>query len=244
MRKIERQSLKERQVVAFSYAGREGVALCHDSNTFYFAINLGEKEGEITKMDYFPSEGIEFREANYIEKNAVAAYWKEHHNDKEFVWKEEICELPTSWEDACKILGYDHIERIGNLVGGVITEGKGGVNYDSCIYYSELYDIARAIKKVAGFDKWLPSVSNKKCGYRPHFYYVKDSNPCSQFTQRKSGIIGGGYDQGKLAFSCVTDAVPESGKAYFPLGLAMPTRELAQYFGEKFIDIWAKYYYI
>ena len=71
MRKIERQSLKERQVVAFSYAGREGVALCHDSNTFYFAINLGEKEGEITKMDYFPSEGIEFREANYFEKKSA-----------------------------------------------------------------------------------------------------------------------------------------------------------------------------
>ena len=236
MRKIERKSLKDRQIVAFSYGGKEGVALCHDSNTYYFAINLGEKEGEITKMDYFPSEGIEFREANYFEKNAVAAYWKEHHKDKEFVWKTGINELPTSWEDACKILGYDYIDRVGMIIVGYC--------YDSCIYYSKLFDIAKAIRKVTGYDKWFPSVSNKKCGYRPHFYYVKDSNPCSQFTQRKSGIIGGGYDQGNLAFSCVTDAVPESGKAYFPLGLAMPTRELAQYFGEKFIDIWAKYYYI
>lgn len=244
MRKIERKSLKDRQIVALSYGGKEGVALCHDSNTYYFAINLGEKEGEITKMDYFPSEGIEFREPNYIEKNAVAAYWKEHHNDKEFVWKEVIHELPKNWDDACKILGYDPVERTGILICGGIIEGNCGGNYDSCIYYSKLYDIARAIKKVTGYDKWLPSVSKKKCGFRPHFYYVKDANPDSQFTQRKSGVLGNGYNQGKLAFSCVTDAVPDSGKAYFPLALAMPTRELAQYFGERFIDIWAKYYYV
>lgn len=244
MRKIERKSLKDRQIVAFSCGGKEGVALCHDSNTYYFAINIGEKEGEITTMNYFPSEGIEFREPNYIEKNAVAAYWKEHHNDKEFIWKEEIHELPSNWNDACKILGYDHVERTCNLICCGTTIGNGIENYDSCIYYIKLYDIARAIKKVTGYDKWLPSVSNKKCGFRPHFYYVKDSNPESQFTQHKSGVIGSGYDKGNLAFSCVTDAVPDSGKAYFPLGLAMPSRELAQYFGEKFIDIWARYYYV
>lgn len=100
---------------------------------------------------------------------------------------------------------------------------------------TKLEIIARALN-----NGWKPNIISGDLGYRPQFYlYEHLASINLQKIERQMK-----YDDRKyIAMTSVTRSIPESGKAYYPLSLAVKSPEIAKHFGIQFLSIFAEYYY-
>ena len=147
-----------------------------------------------------------------------------------------VTERIKTFDDACGELGDEH--PLVKEYWGVIN-----INLDikqDLISYLKLRIICAALN-----EGWEPQFTNDEYLHYPWFYiYTQEDIDNMDEEKRKSlGLFGGSSHGGSncgLAFAYSNSAWSAS-YSYFSARLAVKSEELAKYFGQQFIDIWADY---
>ena len=143
-----------------------------------------------------------------------------------------IMERVKTFEDACEVLCEDH---------SYVQEYRGvaNINFDftqDLIAYLKLRIICAALN-----DGWKPTFSDGECRYYLWFYtYTKEKYEELDEDEKKAYRVVGRsrYNSYAYAVRASSYSVSYTGHAS---RLAFKTRELAEYCGKQFIDIWADY---
>lgn len=155
-----------------------------------------------------------------------------------------VTERIKTFEDACNELGEDHpmVPVYDALVSGANVE-QSLVKWmgKDVVAFLKLRIIADALN-----EGWHPKFTEDECRYYPWFYiYTKEKydNFSEEEKHRRVGrVVFRGYsyansDGGVSYASASYDASYSS--AYIGSHLAFSNRDLAEYAGKQFIDIWA-----
>lgn len=148
---------------------------------------------------------------------------------KDMFKPKNIMERVKTFEDACEVLGEDH---------QYVKAYREWMR----IYYEECKDVTAYLKLriicAALNDVWKPDFTNES-EWKYYSWFVlyteeeyKDLD--EEDKARCSRVVGG------LVYAYANNASSHSG-TYFGSRLAFKTRELAEYCGKQFVDIWADY---
>lgn len=154
---------------------------------------------------------------------------------KDIFQPKDIKERVKTFEDACGELGNEHpfvksYEKYVNTASGEEAD---------VIAYLKLRIIAAALN-----EGWKPTFDSDECRYYPWFYIytkeeyeelVKDEETLCRVPLRS---YSGAYANGGLVYAYANYAGSNS-VSYHGVRLAFKTKELAEYCGKQFIDIWA-----
>ena len=167
--------------------------------------------------------------------------WKEINGVTTLVLTDEkdnrpITERIKTFEDARDELGDEH---------PLVKEYWGVVNINldikqDLISYLKLRIICAALN-----EDWEPQFTTDEYRYYPWFnlYTQEEIDRMDEEKKKKLWLFGGFSHNGAtcgLAFAGSGSAWSRSG-SYFSARLAMKSENLAVYFGQQFIDIWADY---
>ena len=154
-----------------------------------------------------------------------------------------VTERIKTFEDACNELGEDNlmvrvyqtlIARAGKTEQS-LAEWMG----KDVVAFLKLRIITEALN-----EGWHPKFTEDEYRYYPWFYiYTKEEydNFSEEEKRRCVGRAGSGANaNGGLVYSSANDASSYSN-TYIGVRLAFSTRELAEYAGKQFIDIWADF---
>lgn len=142
-----------------------------------------------------------------------------------------VMERIKTFEDACNELGIDHNEWMQD-------KKELGLEAD-VIAYLKLRIIAAALN-----EGWKPQFTTDEYRYFPWFCLYTQSEIDEMNEEDKSRVVcRSSYNAnagGGVAYAC---ASYDSSSAYTGIGsrLAFKTRELAEYAGRQFVEIWADY---
>lgn len=150
-----------------------------------------------------------------------------------------VTERIKTFEDACKELGDNHpfVLQYNTLR----DSGGNGIDVADIAAYIKLRIITAALN-----EGWKPKFDGDECRYYPWFdictkeeyeELVKDEETLCRVPLRSnnnSGAVGG------LVFAYVFYAGSNSF-SYYGVRLAFKTKELAEYCGKQFIDIWTDF---
>ena len=147
---------------------------------------------------------------------------------KEMFKPKNIMERVKTFEDACEVLGEEH---------SYVQEYRGiaNVNFDftqDIIAYLKLRIIAAALN-----EGWKPKFDGKEYRHYPWFFiYTKKAYECLDDDEKKEcrGLSHGN------TYACVSVQTLSSG-ANSSSRIVFKTKELAEYCGKQFIDIWSDY---
>ena len=153
-----------------------------------------------------------------------------------------VTERIKTFEDACKEVGRlaeGGNEVLANLLcdyesnaGNILTKGT--------LAYMKLCIIAAAIN-----EGWEPKFTTDEYLYYPWFYlYTQEEIDNMEEEKKKSlWLFCGASDSGAdFGLYCATSYIAWSNSpALFSALLAVKSKNLAEYFGKQFIDIWADY---
>lgn len=176
-------------------------------------------------------------------ENAKKAYNESDENGKKFLKNlfgegvfvpQDIKERIKTFEDACNALGEDHkfvreFDSISNEMDDASTD---------LLSYLKLRIIAAALN-----EGWEPQFTEDECRYYPWFYlYTKDEwNRLDDETKQYGRVLGRSVSSGS-AYAGVAYAganyASSTSSANFGSRLAFKNRELAEYCGKQFFDIW------
>lgn len=157
---------------------------------------------------------------------------------KEIFVPKDIKERVKTFEDACEVLGEEH---------SYVQEYRGvaNINFDftqDIIAYLKLRIICAALN-----EGWKPIFDEGECRYYPWFSICskKEYEKLVGEEKQKCRVVGlSSYSyslaSGGLAFAYANYASSFSVSGYCSR-LAFKTRELAEYCGKQFIDIWADF---
>ena len=169
------------------------------------------------------------------------AEWKEINGVTTLILTEEKDNLPVTeriktFEDARDELGDEH---------PLVKEYLGVVNINldikqDLISYLKLRIICAALN-----EDWEPQFTTDEYRYYPWFnlYTQEEIDRMDEEKKKKLWLFGGGSNRGAhcgLAFAASYLAWSDSD-AGVSARLAMKSENLAVYFGQQFIDIWADY---
>ena len=169
------------------------------------------------------------------------AEWQEIDGKTVLVAVDEVDNRPVTeriktFEDACNELGDEHplVKEYWCVVN---------INLDitqDLISYLKLRIICAALN-----EGWEPQFTTDEYLHYPWFYiYTQEEIDNMDEEKKKSlSLFGVRSDDGAncgLAFAYSHDPWPHS-YSYFSACLAVKSEELANYFGQQFIDIWADY---
>ena len=140
----------------------------------------------------------------------------------------DIIERVKTFEDACNELGEEH---------SYVQEYRGvaNINFDftqDIIAYLKLRIICAALN-----DGWKPTNSDGECRYYPWFYIYTKKEYEKLNKDEKKECRGLSHSN---AYACVSVQTLSSG-ANSSSRIAFKTKELAEYCGKQFIDIWSDY---
>lgn len=142
-----------------------------------------------------------------------------------------VMERIKTFEDACNELGIDHNEWMQD-------KKELGLEAD-VIAYLKLRIIAAALN-----EGWKPQFTTDEYRYFPWFYLYTQSEIDEMSEEEKSRVVYRSYNSananGGVAVAYTDN---DSSYAYTGIGsrLAFKTRELAEYAGRQFVEIWADY---
>lgn len=154
---------------------------------------------------------------------------------KEFLQPKDITERVKTLEDAISLLGNDNQAVIDYFVLCNKNISK------SILAFAKLRVIAEALN-----EGWKPTFDEEENRYYPWFYiFTKEEyDSLSEENKRKCLIVGRSFiflNTGE-DISYVDASYASSGTGSdFGYRLALKTRELAEYCGKQFIDIWGDY---
>lgn len=109
---------------------------------------------------------------------------------------------------------------------------------ENMIAYSRLCIVTAALN-----EGWTPQFEKGECRYFPYFYLYTDEEIRKMSEEEKSRVVYRLYSVA-LAYGGVSGAVAYYDSAYvstFGFRLAFKTKELAEYAGKQFIDMYADY---
>ena len=149
----------------------------------------------------------------------------------------DIMERVKTFEDACEVLGEDH-----QYVKAYREWMR--ISYANCkdiSAYLKLRIICAALN-----EGWKPKFDGDECRYYPWFYiYTKEEYEKLDEDEEKECRVVGRSDHSSSAYGDLVFAyahsAPSYSYSYFGSRLTFKTRELAEYCGRQFIDIWAEY---
>lgn len=153
-----------------------------------------------------------------------------------------VTERIKTFEDACNELGEDH--PVVSVYDALVSRANGEQSLaewmgKDVVAFLKLRIIADAIN-----EGWHPKFTEDEYRYYPWFYiYTKEEydNFSEEEKHRRVGrVVYRGYSYA-IAYGGVSGAGYDSSSAYADVGsrLAFSNRDLAEYAGKQFIDIWA-----
>ena len=167
------------------------------------------------------------------------AEWKEINGVTTLVLVDEVDNRPVTeriktFEDARDELGDEH--PLVKEYCGVIN-----INLDikqDLISYLKLRIICAALN-----EGWEPQFTNDEYRHYPWFYiYTQEDIDNMDEEKKKSLWLFGGYSHhGSLCWLAFEGHASSSSGSFYGSRLAFKTRELAEYCGKQFIDIWSDY---
>ena len=184
------------------------------------------------------------KELKISAENALAAYNNTDANGRELlehlfgkeIFAQDIKDKVKTFEDAVAILGNDNQAVIDYYA---IAEK---ICTDDILAFAKLIVIAEALN-----EGWKPEFDGEDCRYYPWFYiYTKkeyeeldedEKKECRAVGRSSSGADAGGGG-GIFAESKAASSLSYTN---FGARLAFKTRELAEYCGKQFVDIWEKF---
>lgn len=187
------------------------------------------------------------KELKISAENALAAYNNTDANGRELlehlfgkeIFAQDIKDKVKTFEDAVAILGDEH-----SLVAQfrvIESSFKEADNNLHLFAYARLVIIAEALN-----EGWKPKFDGDECRYYPWFYIYtkKEYEELDEDEKKECRVVG---RSGAYAFAYVGVVCAFAGSAssfsftLFGSRLAFKTRELAEYCGKQFIDIWEKF---
>ena len=144
---------------------------------------------------------------------------------------QNVMERVKTFKDACNELGIEHDKWVQD-------KKDLGLEAD-VIAYLKLRIIAAALN-----EGWKPQFTTDEYRYFPWFYLYTQSEIDEMSEEEKSRVVHRSYSyasaNGGVAYAS-TDYVSSSAYTYLGSRLAFKTRELAEYAGRQFVEIWADY---
>lgn len=151
---------------------------------------------------------------------------------------ENVMERVKTFEDACKELGDNHpfIEAYHSFEHNV-RASVGNEYLKDIAAYMRLRIVVAALN-----EGWEPQFTEEEYRYYPWFcfYTEKEINNMSDTNKKSLFRLPSTTDYGGVAYASAIDGSSYTGSNHGSR-LAFKTRELAEYAGKQFIDIWADY---
>jgi len=181
-------------------------------------------------------------------ENALAAYDNtdangrellEHLFGKELFVKKDITERVKTFEDACAVLGDENqFVLLYNVFINEFSVTKHIQSDKDVLTYLKLRIITAALN-----EGWEPQFTEDECRYYPWFEFFTQSELNEMSDDEKGRVVGRAYSNshasGGLAYASANGASSYS----FGSGsrLAFKTRELAEYAGRQFVELYADF---
>ena len=187
------------------------------------------------------------KELKISAENALAAYNNTDANGRELlehlfgkeIFAQDIKDKVKTFEDAVAILGDEHpLVAQFRVIESSFKEADNNLHLFA---YARLVIIAEALN-----EGWKPKFDGDECRYYPWFYiYTKaEYEELDEDEKKECRVVGRSYDNasanGGVAYANANYA-SSSSYAYLGSRLAFKTRELAEYCGKQFIDIWERF---
>lgn len=144
---------------------------------------------------------------------------------------QNVMERVKTFKDACNELGIEHDKWVQD-------KKDLGLEAD-VIAYLKLRIIAAALN-----EGWKPQFTTDEYRYFPWFYLYTQSEIDEMSEEEKSRVVyrSSGNADAYGGVACAYSSVDSSGSyTYIGSRLAFKTRELAEYAGRQFVEIWADY---
>lgn len=183
------------------------------------------------------------KELKISAENALAAYNNTDANGRELlehlfgkeIFAQDIKDKVKTFEDAVAILGNDNQAVIDYyaIADKTCTE--------DILAFAKLKVIAEALN-----EGWNPKFDGDECRYYPWFYIYtkKEYEEFDEDEKKECRVVGRSNSyanaDGGVAYEYATNASSYSYASYGSR-LAFKTRELAEYCGKQFFDIWEKF---
>lgn len=187
------------------------------------------------------------KELKISAENALAAYNNTDANGRELlehlfgkeIFAQDIKDKVKTFEDAVAILGDEHpLVAQFRVIESSFKEADNNLHLFA---YARLVIIAEALN-----EGWKPKFDGDECRYYPWFYiYTKKEYEELDEDEKKECRVVGRSNYNANAYGGVVYAYANNASlsSYTSSGsrLAFKTRELAEYCGKQFIDIWEKF---
>ena len=187
------------------------------------------------------------KELKISAENALAAYNNTDANGKELLehlfgkelFAQDIKDKVKTFDDAVAILGDEHpLVAQFRVIESSFKEAHDNLHLFA---YARLVIIAEALN-----EGWKPKFDGDECRYYPWLYiYTKKEYEALDENEKKNyrdvgRSNGNAYAGGGVVYASASYASSVS-VADYGSRLAFKTRELAEYCGKQFIDIWEKF---
>lgn len=187
------------------------------------------------------------KELKISAENALAAYNNTDANGRELlehlfgkeIFTQDIKDKVKTFEDAVAILGDEHpLVAQFRVIESSFKEADNNLHLFA---YARLVIIAEALN-----EGWKPKFDSDECRYYPWFYiYTKAEYEELDEDEKKDCRVVGRSNVNAFAYGGVVYAYAyyASSHSHTHSGsrLAFKTRELAEYCGKQFIDIWERF---
>ena len=172
------------------------------------------------------------------------AEWKEINGVTTLVLTDEADNRPVTEriktvEDACNELGEENVLVQAYRTAEFNTSGNQN-DVSDVVAYLKLRVISEALN-----EGWEPQFTTDECRWYPWFYlYTQEEiDRMDEKNKKKLLLFGSSSSLGAYCgLACAgSDNAWSCSYAAFSARLAVKSEELAKYFGQQFIDIWADY---
>lgn len=187
------------------------------------------------------------KELKISAENALAAYNNTDANGRELleylfgkeIFAQDIKDKVKTFEDAVAILGDEHpLVAQFRVIESSFKEADNNLHLFA---YARLVIIAEALN-----EGWKPKFDGDECRYYPWFYIYtkKEYEELDEDEKKECRVDGRSHHSanasGGVAYAGASGASSFS-YTFYGSRLAFKTRELAEYCGKQFIDIWEKF---
>ena len=153
-----------------------------------------------------------------------------------------VTERIKTFEDACKELGEDH--PMVHVYNSLVTRANGEQSLAAwmgkdVVAFLKLRIIAEALN-----EGWHPKFTEDEYRYHPWFYFYTKEEYDDFSEEEKSCCVGRASYSANAYGGLVCSyafAASSNSSTFSGVRLAFSTRELAEYAGKQFIDIWADF---
>ena len=187
------------------------------------------------------------KELKISAENALAAYNNTDANGRELlehlfgkeIFAQDIKDKVKTFEDAVANLGDEHpLVAQFRVIESSFKEAENNLHLFA---YARLVIIAEALN-----EGWNPKFDGDECRYYPWFYIFskREYEELDEDEKKECRVVGRSVSNavagGGVACAHAHDASSFS-HSYGGSRLAFKTRELAEYCGKQFIDIWERF---